>query len=477
MIAVLGSGVLLALCLNVLASPEIDVVFWNVAVPLAILALGLGVSGLLVARRSTYALTPVPWFHLSSGVYFGFGPLAMAFASPQTREYIDVSSKYPITDAGQFEATSLSVAGIFIVSVTILAVRKLFGWETRNAEGGVAFFSIAQAEQVFWTFVVIGGTVKYLLTLPRLLGLMSFVLPGMIEHLAWMLPAALIIGMMLIGRGERRYVPVMVLLALTELATALMTTSKAVVISVLIAIAIGKFLMRPSFRFLGVSAIAAILFYSLVLSPFVAAVRITLFEEGFSTGSFIQLMADYFDPAKQAPDADEDLQGWWSRLNYQNVQKFGIDMYDTGQRGTSLDEIAYSLVPRILFPDKPIAGYGKQLSDLLMPGAGDWVQIGMGYFAEGYWNGGLWGLAALCIWAGVVMGGYTSLAFSQIALGRVAVFLPLYCGIQAGFGVDRWFTITFVGGTAEAALYWLLAWGVFYRGAQAVTPMRGPLPQ
>lgn len=451
--AVMSYGFLLGLCLLVqtwLTGSSVQ--FWNTVVPMAVLILGLSICISLVKGCAVYAISPIPWFYLASTAYFGFGPLAATFANPETISYIDWSSGYPIDAFGIFEANLLSVAGIFSVSVAIWLSRQMLPWSRYMPEIGVRTFDVRRTELVLWVFLAVGGTAKFTLSLPHALGLISLPIPGIIQHLSWMLTAAIIIVMLLVQRGARRYIPVMWVLITVEIATAIMTTSKTAVLFTLIAIALGRFLWKPSLRFILISAFGTIAFYSLILSPFVVATRVALLSDSFTIDAFMGVVAPYYEsgtwlePFASTDESEFKVQSWWARLNYTNYQKFAIDSYNSGNPGDSLNEVYYILAPRILFPEKPIIGYGRILSDLLNPGSGAWVLTAMGMFAEGYWNAGVAGLVGICLWAGFVLTGFTRFAFIQLEKGRFAMFLPLLGGLQCGIGVDWWYVGTFVGG-------------------------------
>ena len=49
-----------------------------------------------------------------------------------------------------------------------------------------------------------------------------------------------------------------------------------------------------------------------------------------------------------------NVQGWWTRLCYSNAQAFCIRAHDAGINGNTFELILPAIVPRVLWPDKPI---------------------------------------------------------------------------------------------------------------------------
>ena len=444
------------------SSPDDSIVdAFNIIAPASILLIGLTIGMRLLATSSMYVLSPVTWFYLASAAYFGLGPLSFAFATAETVNFIQTGSQYPLDRIGIFQSIMLSVAGITCVTLAILAGRALMPWRTAEAARFVDGFDVSSAKPVLWVFIAVGATVQYLFTLPHVLGLGTWVLPGAVQQLSLLLQAAIVIAMLLVWRGERRYLLVLLMLVASELGAAMLTNSKLAIILVLVALGVGRYLTTQSMRGMVILASFAALVYAFVLSPFVAFARLHYKpESGTDLGALIRVMELYLTEPDM-PDWD-GVQGWWMRFNISNYSKFAIDAYERGEPGTTLHEIVFTLVPRVIFPDKPVSAPGKILSELLYPGSSEWAQTSMGYFAEGYWNGGVTGLILVCIWVGLVLAGSTSFLFGQLARLRVGMLFVALIFIQNGLGVEFWFVGTFVGGLVLTMCYALLIWILFY---------------
>jgi len=464
MFALISHSVLINACLLSLDAYGDELSYWNMAIPVIVLLLCLVSSGLFIHLHPVNILSPIPWFYVACAAYFGLGPLSFKFSNLETLTYLNRSSGYAIDDYGLLQTNILNVAGILCVTIGILIGRRIFPWKQHTIS--LKDFDVPMAERVLWFFLIVGGGAKYFFTLPHNFGLITWVLPGLVQHLSILLTAAIIIVMLLVQRGVRRYIHIMWLLIASELVTTMMAFGKTDVLYTLIAIMIGRWLWAPTYKFIIASVVGIVLFYTLFLSAFATYGREAYHrEERSSVSVLMEAVEQYFDPASRAAASDQAsaVQGWWTRLTYANYQKFGLDAYDFGRPGTSLEEVYYVFVPRVLFPEKPLMGYGGTLSDLMNPGSSQWVLTAMGMFAEGYWNAGIPGLVGVCLWAGFVFAAFTKLTYQQLGLKRVGMLLICLLGMSTGMAPDYWFVPTFFGGVGEAVLYGLVIWAIFYR--------------
>src|SRR6185437_16813150 len=81
-----------------------------------------------------------------------------------------------------------------------------------------------------------------------------------------------------------------------------------------------------------------------------------------------------------------------SRLSYVNIDAFVVDRYDSGVPGDTFHNAGAVVIPRVLWPNKPIiTQLGSDLNLRVFGQEGS--SLGIGHFAEAYWNFGWWGIA------------------------------------------------------------------------------------
>jgi hypothetical protein len=146
-------------------------------------------------------------------------------------------------------------------------------------------------------------------------------------------------------------------------------------------------------------------------------------------------------------DKRGDVQGWWSRLNYTNVQVLALREYDAGRRGHSLENLFTVLVPRFLWRDKPnITATGQDFNELAIGNRES--SLGLGIYGDAYWNGGWLACVLTGIGVGAIFAFVARLSLNFMQNGEW-LFLPcVFLGIRMGFRLDGWIVPDYAGGMA-----------------------------
>jgi hypothetical protein len=405
-----------------------------------------------LVRRSALSLwSPVPWFLLASAAYYGFGPLALHFATQESVQYIN--SDFPVDEQWLLRTNLLNTVGIGIVCAMVVIVMAVWPYREERSDDG----SRDVTEPIMWTFLILGGTVKYLFTLPYALGLLSWVLPGSIQHLSSFVNAAIVLLFVLIHRGKTKYRLLLYLVIGSELIVGLMTFSKIEVIMTVLAILLGRYLCKPNLRSMVASGLVTAAVYALVLSPFVSFARIASGGLGVSEVNELQSTVEEYDRVGKDAMAtlQPGVQGWWTRLCYTPVQAFVMDSYDAGGSGETFALLQYVFLPRFLSEDKPIMTSGRELTKL-MTGDDSLGHTGVGVFGEAYWNGGWAMLIGACTYLGILLALVGRFSTTMVAKGQYVYMPVILMGIIAGLRPDDWFVPTYVGSFAEAAVLYVI---------------------
>ena len=429
-----------------------------------------------LVRRSNLALwSPMPWFLFACGAYYGLGPLAYHFATPESVAYINTD--FPADERWLLRTNLLNAIGVGTICSVMAVASVLLPHCTESRLPG----ENDSTEQVMWFFLIVGGTVKYLLALPHALGLLSWTLPGSVQHLAGLVSATIVLLFVLIHRGRKKYRTLLFLVVACEFVAGLMTFSKFEIIMTVLAILLGRFLCGANLRAFVVGGLLIAISYALVLSPFVSFARLAAGGLGVSDVNDLQdTVEEYNRVGKDAmATLQPGVQGWWTRLCYTPVQAFVMDSYDSGGSGESFALLPYVFIPRFLSDDKPIMTTGRELTKMLT-GDDSLGHTGVGVFGEAYWNGGWIMVVTVCAYIGVIFALFTRFSTSMVAEGRY-VYMPLIqIGIVLGLRPDDWFVPTYVGSIVEVgALYLLLTvliFGLRWWPAGPSFPQQAPHP-
>ena len=163
------------------------------------------------------------------------------------------------------------------------------------------------------------------------------------------------------------------------------------------------------------------------------------------------------NPTKFTRDVNEmrpmggRLRALATRFEVISIQGYLINEYNSGRSGKSLADPWAVLVPRALWPDKPIlTRFGTELNAqyYFFPGQErpqTNTSIGPTYSAEAYWNYGPLGVVIVSILLGLGLGWFTR-CWQQAMAGQDIAFLLIAfpVAIWASF-VESWVVATYLG--------------------------------
>lgn len=136
-----------------------------------------------------------------------------------------------------------------------------------------------------------------------------------------------------------------------------------------------------------------------------------------------------------------------SRFNSVPIQSYLINQRNLGYNGTSLYSLKYVLIPRILWPNKPIlSNDGALLFRAFYPNV-DWVgesSLAPTFNAEAYWNFGIIGVILMSVYIGLIIQLFNWLFFVKFRNCFTPFFI--YPAILLLFSVESWIVLSYVGG-------------------------------
>jgi hypothetical protein len=249
------------------------------------------------------------------------------------------------------------------------------------------------------------------------------------------------------SRSKVFYAPAAVLF-FGELATGLLLFNKTAVLTTLAIGFLGFYFLKPS-KALAVGGLLSISVVYFAITPIVTKGRAFLAPGSTTMADRVQALADAWDSHEEV--SGRIPQGWWTRLCYSNAQAFCIRQYNAGIPGDTFGLIIPSLIPRVLWPDKPIITAGFEFNQLVT--GNHRSSSAAGVFAEAYWNGGWAALLLACAYIGALLSWFSQIAFDCVAR-RDLRWLPFGIGgLLMASSVTDWFASTYVGGALTYVVY------------------------
>ncbi|WP_147127713.1 hypothetical protein [Shimia ponticola] len=390
--------------------------FLNSLGQLYMTAVFLGLAFRIIFAFPGAIWTPMFWLPVQCGVFFGFGPLVEVFGNEYTRSYL---SEYSLAiDSGQLtRANALSVVGttfvMFGVFLHLGFARNMWTQALALRPSPTAQTNGLKAAALI--FVLAGFYLKYVLVMPSQYG--GQVVPGVMVKMTAMLDAGFaMMAYLIVARRDSLLTLMFLALFPAHLALSFVSFSKSAVVIALLLPALGVYLANAKLKQLLMSFLVIGLLYS-TLQPYVHYGRAVIYNK---TGTIS--LATYSERAQIAgqffvnqatvatPPNIEERQSWWTRLSFVGQQAFAIELYDSGQRGDTINRVWMYFIPRAIWRDKPVL-YAPGLEFYYLVTLRERVSfMPATVFGDLYWQYG---------WAGVV--------FGTTIIGMLFSFLGVLC--------------------------------------------------
>lgn len=360
----------------------------------------LGAACLRQIRASRVMVwSPLVWFRVGSGVIMGLGTVVPYVADDRTRAYLD--GIYPFTDQEALKFLTV----VILSTLTVLAVARPFRVRRRAAGSGrLPGWSASSLLLAAVVFLIVGGIMRYGITVPRIFGLTDMLVAGWVTALSKAYVAGLFLLLLWSLRHQRRLLFLPVLLIAADVLVGVLAFDKSEILLTLVftylAVLYSRFTLARAVT--GFAAAFAIL---VVTQPLVHYGRGQLtVTDGIRTatvGERIAILRDYLN-REEAVRVDSPARGALIRLSIVNVGTWVIGRHDRGLPGNAHVHAFAALVPRVLWPEKPLIGAaGAQAYYLLRGWHGP--SLGVGHFAEAYWSFGWLGIPLVFVPGGLIL--------------------------------------------------------------------------
>lgn len=397
------------------------------------------------AEASAHIWTIHFWFRITCAVYFAFGAAAPYFFNYDTEAFF--RSVYDYDGRTIQKILTIYTVSIFCIFLATYTSERILG-PIRSRSTRKLNTSIDQTGMML-LFLLVGGAIRYGLVLPESYGYRIPAVPGGVlfignAYLAGLF-LALVIGM---RRGGGALFLAILLFVLDVIALGILTFSKLEVLRTLLFGFLAFAYHRVNIPRMFVAMFALFWVFS-ALQPFIHYGRsqtVATFDGvvAVSLDDRLGIASDYFSGnAIETERWSKELQAF-SRLSYINTGAFVVDEYDAGIAGSSMRYAFVALVPRALWPDKPVIGsLGAELYILMRGHEGAWFSAG--YFAETYWNFGWLGIPLVFLPVGVLFTLISRYSIVSIIQQNWVRFPAILAAIQIGIRTDGHFALDVMG--------------------------------
>ena len=298
----------------------------------------------------------------------------------------------------------MNSVGMLTVVIGLAIGRRLVG---KRPHAWVRGLEGMDAMRVAGLLAAVGLAADFGMFLPRVFGVIG-TQSSTLQQIGLFSKAALVILSYLSVQKGGNATFWFVLLFVIEFLSAGLVSSKIAILEVIIAVLVGRTLaMRKASTMIKGFLLLALLQF--ILQPVIGSYRtMRKLNEGDYVSSIVetsslmtQSIADLINGCNTSQI--QASQGWWSRLCYAPQEAFAMQEYDSGRPGNPWEDFVMGLIPRTLWPDKPLVSPGVRFSILINGNANN--NNGPGVIGEGYWYGGWFGMFAVCLYVGVFLGG------------------------------------------------------------------------
>lgn len=378
---------------------------------------------------------------ISCGVYYAFGPLLFVVGPLDAAEYS--KSWYPVNASESVWLTGMNYIGFGLAGLAYVFTK--FQSLARIAGTAAYHWGRIRPERLFIGFLLLGVAAKYLFVLPFELRLTENVPAGAIRQASRLLAVALLVGWAYRKVGPWWMGPATKLLLVSEVVTGFLMFNKTEVLIAAMASALGYYFSCGELRKLVHAAILGFLIY-VVINPIATFGRDELAYRGGGVPAAaglierFNIVGSYFAGTESHFRRPEISGAWWSRLNYLPPQHAATQLYRQGQGSGDFERLGWVLVPRLLFPDKPMmTGAGIDLTEKITGLRNS--STGIGIFVDGYYMLGWLGVVLASFTYGLALRAYSVVARSIVQDQAVAMYPLVFMGIYVGLRADgMWLT-------------------------------------
>ena len=411
----------------------------------------IGFANFQMARRNPASIwTPLFALRLSIFVFLCVGSLVPIVLGEEVEAY--VRRTYSYTD--QELAKTLLV---WCVSTAVLVTAAFVTSRFDRGQSSRLEMPIESQRQntlkIGLAFLIPGLIYTLAYELPTLVGWYELTLPGSLLKL---LQAAQAVGFFLVAlwameRGGMAHLAYLLPLLLTVVIT-LVTFNKFISVFALLFVSLAIIYKGVTWPRI-VIVTATLLLTFAVLKPMISHARAVHVDAygSFFGGTFNERLGHSLDYLAGERFNQERATSPFARLTFTAPAAYVIARHDLGLPSKSIEQSAWTLIPRFIWPDKPVVSSAGRDLYILITGR-DNSQLAMTAFADLYWNLGWYGIFGVLSLFGVLLWEATSFSF-RIVAQRDWMLMPfaLLC-FEVALSIDGAFVSSIMVPTSVAII-------------------------
>ncbi len=388
---------------------------------------------------------------LSSGIIFGFGTAYSTIAEGYVFELL---FSEPTQVRNLPTINLMNSLSVLIVLIFALPVSKITNVPVPRLRLNLFFNSL---QPFNWSLlllsVLIIATVYLTFPVPE-----NLIFRGALEKLAVLPSLTVLICFAGWDRLPINQKIAVVLMLIAMIAMGLLAASKTAAMIPFVAMAGGVYL--HNYRKASIVLIAVTAgWYFLFLAPVVNQMR-SQSQYDPETNTPAQRLAIISEAvtnisAESRSDDEKKTESLLYRFVHGATQSFLIDEWQDGRPGDSLADSWAALVPRVLWPEKPIiTRFGPELYLKIYVGVEGGSAQAPTYTGEAYWNYGWLGVVVVSIMIGLELGWFTRKWLEFIYTPESGIGALIFCVPVAvsAFNVESWIAATYIGGFVTLAI-------------------------
>ena len=410
-------------------------------------ALLIGSYGMLTSRG---ALAALPYFLIGCAIFFGFGTF-IATQIPESMYKISFTTDVQREMLAKVNAANtVAVTTVLIFAAPLsLSVPRI---SDQTEEPGLRSM-IDRLVGLLPTLLIVSIPIIALMwaTFPRPTNLF---IASLLRPLSTIPLFTVLLGAALWGRLAAAQRAIVVLMVLCLALHGFLGLRKLFTILPILSLIMGFWLNRPTRLAAGILALLVALIYFNGFSEVVSFGRQhSSYDPLLNTpGDRLSIIADTFRQLRDLMTLSDRGVGA-ERLTIAPFEAHFIALYDSGAPGDSFRNFFNALVPRIIWPDKPIIAPGAEF-DVVFRGYIAESSLAIGFVAEAYWNLGWLGIFLISAMIGIEMGWLTRRwqLFCQHGMPYCGVFVLAPLILQFSLWVETNVVGAYVGGLVKMVL-------------------------
>ena len=405
---------------------------------------------LLTARGSLAAL---PYFLIGCAVFYGLGTF-VATIVPESMYQISFTSDVQRKVLAQVNATNFVAITVVVLAAAPLCMFPAGSRTASSADGGLQSVML-RLEQYMPALLIASVPIVAIMwaTFPRPT---NFLLASLLTPLSGVPLFTVLLAGAIWTRLDGGRKALIVLLILALVLHGMLGMRKMFTILPIMSLVMGMMIFPRTRVLAGVIVVCVIVIYGAGMADTLNYGRLHVGFDPLLNGPLdrLRILWDTVGSLREVSALQQEEGSLLQRFTIAPFEAHFIGLYDSGAPGDSLRNFFNVLVPRAIWPDKPIISPGAEFDGIFR---GYFVQssLAIGFIAEAYWNLGWLGVILISAMIGLQMGWFTRRwhLFCQHGFIYSGIFLMSPLIIKQSLWVETNIVGGYVGGVVKLMIY------------------------